>query len=131
MTPNKEDILFAKAVNDKLIATQTYDPFEIKEAYRRLFGEAAPNQHYARSRVFAYFQYIYKAVDTTETAVPTSSETISVSTTNQSHSEEVLKKESLLLQDLESALAVATDPKIIKTIKFKITTLKKKLNGIK
>lgn len=86
--PNREDILFAKAVNDKLIATQTYNPHEIREAYRRLFGEEAPNQHYARSRVFAYFQYTYKAVDVTETA---NIESPSVTIDNQSHDEDEVR----------------------------------------
>ena len=58
--PSKEDLLWAKEVNDKLVATQTYNPVEIKEAHKRLFGEEASNQHYARSRVFAYFQYTFK-----------------------------------------------------------------------
>ena len=57
--PTVEDILWAKDVNDRLVATQTYNPNEIREAYKRLFGEDATNQHFARSKVFAYFQYTY------------------------------------------------------------------------
>ena len=72
--PSKEDIMFAKAVNDKLVATQTYEPNDMREAYRRLFGEEAPNQHFARSKVFTYFQYTYKAVDETETTLTKSGE---------------------------------------------------------
>jgi hypothetical protein len=58
--PTATDIAYAKDVNDRLIKTQTYNPFEIKEAYRRLFGEEATNQHHARSRVFTWFQYSYQ-----------------------------------------------------------------------
>ena len=83
-TPSKEDILWAKVVNDKLVATQTYVPDEIKEAYRRLFGEEAPNQHFARSKVFRYFQYIFKATDITETAEIT---TPAIVIDNPSHNE--------------------------------------------
>ena len=57
--PTVEDILWAKDVNDRLIKTQTYNPIEIKEAYRKLFGEEPTNQHFARSKVFTYFQYNY------------------------------------------------------------------------
>lgn len=84
--PSKEDIMFAKAVNDMLVATQTYEPNDMREAYRRLFGEEAPNQHFARSKVFTYFQYTYKAVDETETAIPVS-QTLSTQTSTSSHSE--------------------------------------------
>ena len=89
--PSKEDIMFAKAVNDKLVATQTYEPNDMREAYRRLFGEEAPNQHFARSKVFTYFQYTYKAVDETETAIPVS-QTLSTHTSTSSHEESQSQK---------------------------------------
>jgi len=90
-SPSKEDIMFAKAVNDKLVATQTYEPNDMREAYRRLFGEEAPNQHFARSKVFTYFQYTYKAVDETETAIPVS-QTLSTQTSTSSHEESQSQK---------------------------------------
>jgi len=84
--PLEEDLLYAKRVNDKLVSTGVYDPIEIKLAYKRLFGEEAPNQHFARSRVFTYFQY--NKIDITETNI-NESEALSIDVNFSSH-EEVL-----------------------------------------
>ncbi len=106
--------MFAKIINDKLVATQTYVPSEIREAYRKLFGEEAPNQHFARSKVFTYFQYIYKAVDVTETAIPEVSTSLSIETsTPQSHTEEDVEEE---VKEME-ALDEIQMPKIKRTRK--------------
>jgi len=107
--PTKEDILWAKNIWDNVIKTQTLNPMIIKEAHKRLFGFEAVNARQAQRKIYAYFTYSYiaetitaaveeaeefdskpdlRANDETETALPETSDTISVDNKNQSHQED-------------------------------------------
>ena len=103
----KEDIAFAKNIWDNVIKTQTLNPLVIKAAHKRLFGFEAVNARQAQRKIYAYFTYSYIAEtitaaveedepttlngvgsDETETALPETSDTISVDNQNQSHQED-------------------------------------------
>jgi len=105
--PTKEDIAYAKNIWDNVIKTQTLNPMIIKEAHKRLFGFEAVNARQAQRKIYAYFTYSYIAEtitaaveedepttlngvgsDETETALPETSDTISVDNKNQSHQED-------------------------------------------
>ncbi len=62
------DIEFAKQVWESQIVNMVYNPFDLKEAHKRLFGFLADSPQQARVRLNSYFRYQYKAVDKTETA---------------------------------------------------------------
>lgn len=94
--PTKKDIEFAKQIYDNVVLQQVYNPFQLIEAAKKLFGEDM-NWRAARQKLFSYFTYEFKGFDETETALPLESETLSVNNDNQSHSEEDTQPTNLKL----------------------------------
>jgi len=92
---NQEDILKAKKIYDEIIWTQVLNPQKVKEAFKLIFGYDAQTVQQAKIKVGAYFQYTYKAVDSTETTLAkngeSQSQALSVDDSNQSHQEDMLE----------------------------------------
>lgn len=86
-TPAPEDVQFALNVYNTIIFKQILKPTEIKEAYKKLFGEEALNLTQAKIKVSSYFMYQYKKTDIVKDNIPDDNNCMSIDNNISTHEE--------------------------------------------